>query len=142
MWHFWHKAFTAREEFPAQYDNDDGRPQGISAIELAAFCWSASDRLMVFDLRENSQIEEYPHAIPGALLTTHVNIATLIPWIPPKTIVVLYAAEDVPLRFAHLSAPPAEIKLYMLRGGLRSWWQSGLPLEDVALSDRKPLGLG
>jgi rhodanese-related sulfurtransferase len=142
MWHFLNKAFKAREKVAESCGNDEGEPQGISAMELAAFCWCAPDRLIVFDLREISEVEEYPHAIPGALLTTHVEISMLIPWVPPNTIVVLYAATDVPRRFAHLRVPEDEIKLYALRGGLRSWWQAGLPLEDFAENDRKPLGLG
>jgi rhodanese-related sulfurtransferase len=141
MWRFLNKAFKAQEEFAASPGNDEGGLQGISAMELAAFCWCASDRLIVFDLREISEVEEYPHAIPGALLTTHVDLTMLIPWIPPNTIVVLYGATDVPRRFARLRAPADEIKLYALRGGLRSWWQAGLPLEDFAVNDRKPLGL-
>lgn len=47
MWRSLRDVFKTRQEVPAQIRADAFGLQKISANELAAFCWCASDRLMM-----------------------------------------------------------------------------------------------
>ncbi len=109
----------------------------MSAAELASFLARAPDSLMVFDLRDYNEIESYPCAIRGALLTFNVNLDALVPWIPPETIVVLYGAADIPPRQALFHLLSKGRRFVVLEGGLRSWQEAGLPLEQLLLADRR-----
>jgi rhodanese-related sulfurtransferase len=94
---------------------------------------------MIFDLRESTEIEGHPYAIPGALLTINVDFDVLIPWIPPGTVVILYATTGMPTRYACIHLLSRELRFYVLEGGLRSWWEAGLPLEQLVLGDWRAL---
>jgi rhodanese-related sulfurtransferase len=111
----------------------------ISAVELASLRLRAPDQLMIFDLRESGEIEEHSYTIPGALLTINVNFEALVPWIPPDTFVVLYATAEIPVRYAGIPLLSRELRFCSLEGGLRSWREAGLPLEQLILSDRRPV---
>lgn len=116
-----------------------GRISQICVAELASLRLRASDQLMIFDLRESGEIEQQSYTIPGALLTINVNFETLVPWIPPDTFVVLYATAEMPVRYAGIHLLSRELHFCSLEGGLRSWREAGLPLEQLILSDRRPV---
>jgi hypothetical protein len=109
----------------------------ISAANLASIFGRAPDSLIIFDLCESAEINAYPSTIPGALFTTNVSLGALVPWIPPKTIVVVYATADIPDRYALVHFLSKEMKLYALEGGLLSWQKADSPMEQLTLSDRK-----
>ena len=92
---------------------------------------------------ENNLQQPWPaeslNTIPGALLTANVNFEELVPWIPPDTFVVLYATAEMPVRYAGIPLLSRELRFCSLEGGLRSWREAGLPLEQLILSDRKPV---
>jgi rhodanese-related sulfurtransferase len=137
MWSFLRNLLRSHDEGRSEADRASAATAKISSVQLASLFWCAPHKLMVFDLRTLAEVEQCPQTIPGALLTTHVDISALIRWIPPETVVVLYAADDVPHRFAQLAVPLGEPRVRLLDGGLRSWWQEGLPMETVTLHEKQ-----
>ena len=111
----------------------------ISALELASFAIRDPDALIDFDLRDYSEVEAYPYAIRGALLTFNVNLDALVPLIPPETIVILYGAVDIPARYAFLHLLSKKLSFRATEGGLQSWRAAGLPIEHLKLDDRRPV---
>jgi rhodanese-related sulfurtransferase len=143
MWKFLQRFRRDRAE-NANHGNDcESRTiRLISVAELASFFTRAPDSLIVFDLRDYNEIEAYPSAIRGALLTCNVNLDALVPWIPPETIVVLYGAADIPPRQALFHLVSKGLRFVALEGGLRSWQEAGLPMEQLLLADRRPVDKG
>jgi rhodanese-related sulfurtransferase len=139
MWKFLQRFRRDRAENANQENDCESRTISlISAAELASCLMRAPDSLIVFDLRDYSEIESYPCAIRGALLTFNVNLNALVPWIPAETIVVLYGAADIPPhQTLHLLSKG--LRFVALEGGLRSWQVAGLPLEHLLLADRRPV---
>lgn len=112
---------------------DEPIPQ-ISPEDLSSMFVDCPNKPIMFDLRTRKEVDLYPYVIPGALLTTNVSVSTLLPSIPPRSTVVLYAAEQTPnnCSLARWQAPDS--RFYMLKGGLRAWWEAHLPLESVQCS--------
>ncbi len=103
----------------------------ISARDLSSLLLSVPEKLIIFDLREQNEIDLYPYIIPGALLTTKVSVASLMPWAPPHSMVVVYATDQPP---KDSSLPPLltfDSKFHVLDGGLYAWWEARLPLESI-----------
>ncbi len=109
----------------------------INAISLASLSDSASESLILFDLRDLPEIERNSYSIPGALLTTNINLRAMIRWIPRDSTVVLFAEETIPPQDSRLRLPAKKLKMFALERGLKSWREAGLPLEPVALGDRR-----
>jgi rhodanese-related sulfurtransferase len=109
----------------------------IDPKSLASLSDRSGANLLLFDLREMEEIEKFSFSIPGALLTTNVNFATLFRWIPPASTVAVFASETIQPHDTRLRLQPKKLSLYSLDGGLRSWCKAGLPVEPVALSDRR-----
>jgi hypothetical protein len=105
----------------------------ISAADLAVLLKPLSSKLMILDLRRRDEVEDYPHIIPGALLTAKTDVPSLIGWLPPRTWVVLYATDDIPRRFSNLHRLRNDLNFYALSGGLRAWWRDDLEMESVDL---------
>jgi rhodanese-related sulfurtransferase len=137
MWKLLRTFCKSRDGSVTQRNRSELGIAQISAVELASLFVQAPDNVMIFDLREPNEVEEHPYGIPGALLTTNVNLQALISWIPPKTAVVLYATADIPPRYALLHLLSTKLRFYALEGGLRSWRKTGLPMEPFVLSDRR-----
>jgi hypothetical protein len=103
----------------------------IMAADLSVLLEHLCDRLIVLDLRRRDELEEYPYIIPGALLTTEVELPALIGWLPPRTWVVLYAMDDIPKRCSRLHLLRDDLSFYVLSGGLRAWWSADLAMDSV-----------
>lgn len=115
----------------------DALAHPIDAASLASLSDRSGANLILFDLRELQEIEQFSYSIPGALLTTNVSFRTLIRWVPAASTVAVFASESIPPYDARLRLPPRNMTLCALDGGLRSWCKAGLPVEPVTLSDRK-----
>ncbi|GEM_PF-4621873 len=137
MWSFLRNLLRSHDRDCSGADAASAVTARISPVELASLFWCAPHKLMVFDLRTLAEVEQCPQTIPGALLTTRVDMGAMIRWIPPEAVVVLCAAEDVPRQFAQLALPLAEPRVLLLDGGLRSWRQAGLPMETVNLHEKQ-----
>lgn len=135
MWKLLRMFCKAKDGDATQQDPGESCIPQIGVVELASLRLRAPDQLMIFDLRESGEMEEHPYAIPGALLTTNVNLHALAPWIPPETVVVLYATSDLPAQFSSLHCPSRNLRFLALEGGLRSWREAGLQLEHLVLGD-------
>jgi len=109
----------------------------ISAVSLASLSDRAGESLILFDLRELHEIERSGYSIPGALLTIHIDLRAMMRWVPRDSTVVLFAEDTIPQHDSRLRLPAKNLKMFALDGGLQSWCGAGLPLEPVALSDRK-----
>jgi rhodanese-related sulfurtransferase len=86
---------------------------------------------VVLDLRPRDEVEQYPYIIPGALLTTEVDLAKLVGWLPPRTWLVLYATDRIPQTCSHLRLLRDDLSFYVLTGGLRAWWDANLEMDSV-----------
>jgi len=117
--------------FQRQHPSMQGSIAQISPAGLSSILVNCPDKLIIFDLREYNEIELYPYIIPGALLTTNVSLPTLMPSIPLRSAVVLYAADQTPKNYSLLRLRALGSKFYVLNGGLRAWWEAHLPLESV-----------
>jgi hypothetical protein len=103
----------------------------IRAADLSVLLERLCSRLIVLDLRRRDEVEEYPYIIPGALLTTEVDLPTLIGWVPPQTWVVLYAMDTIPKSHYGLHLLREDLSFYVLSGGLRAWWTADLAMDSV-----------
>lgn len=105
----------------------------ISALDLSVLLKRLCSRLIVFDLRRRDEVEQYPYIIPGALLTTNVELPALIlsGWLPPSTPLVLYATERIPQSCSRLHLLRNDLSFNVLTGGLRAWWDANLEMASV-----------
>jgi hypothetical protein len=103
----------------------------ISAADLSDLLKPLCSRLIVLDLRRRDEVEEYPHIIPGALLTTEVDLPTLIGCVPPQTWVVLYATDTISESHSRLHLLREDLSFHVLSGGLRAWWSADLTMDAV-----------
>lgn len=99
--------------------------------QLLAFYAQSPEALIIFDLRHSAEVERFPFVIPGALLTTRVNLLDLVDWIPPGAIVVLYGAERNSAYSNLVYRLPQDAHFHLLEGGVKSWQHARLPMEPV-----------
>ncbi|MGH9738123.1 MAG: rhodanese-like domain-containing protein [Candidatus Acidiferrales bacterium] len=115
----------------------ESRVDVINAASLARLSDQPGEGLILLDLRGVHEIEKHTYSIPGALLTINVELATLVRWIPPNSTVVMFADETIAAHDGRLRVAGRKLKVYSLEGGLQAWCESGLPIEPVALHDRR-----
>lgn len=139
MWKLLQALRGSRDRNATQGSRPNSRVSQIGAVELACLLVDAPGNVILFDLREFSEIEAYPYTVGGALLTFNVNVDALVPWIPAGAVVILYATGNIPPRHACLHLLSETSSFYALKGGLRSWRKAGLALEDIVLGDRRSL---
>src|SRR6202047_164425 len=68
----------------------------ISAADLLVALEPLCSNPIILDLRGQDEVENYQYIIPGALLTTKVDVPALIGWLPPPNWVVLCATDKIP----------------------------------------------
>jgi rhodanese-related sulfurtransferase len=108
----------------------------LSPADLYSQLAGRPEKPIIIDIRERREIEAFPYIIPGALVSANVSFSVMIPWIPPRSTVVLYASDNIP---DHCNAPSVITLVsrgYVLDGGLRAWHEAGLPLESVTKYQR------
>ena len=105
----------------------------ISPADLSALLGPLFSKLIILDLRRQDEVDHYPYIIPGALLTTKVDVPVLITWLPLRSWVVLYATDDVPRSYSRLHLLRNDLSFYVLSAGLRGWWSAGFAMETVSL---------
>ena len=105
----------------------------ISPADLSALLGPLFSKLIILDLRRQDEVDHYPYIIPGALLTTKVDVPVLITWLPLRSWVVLYATDDVPRSYSRLHLLRNDLSFYVLSAGLRAWWRAGFAMETVSL---------
>jgi hypothetical protein len=105
----------------------------ISAEHLSVFMEPLCSKLIILDLRRRDEVEQYPRIIPGALLTAGMDVPALIDWLPPQTLLVLYATDRIPRSCSRLHLLRNDLSFYVLSGGLRAWWRADLAMETVDL---------
>ena len=89
----------------------------ISAADLSALLKPLCSKLIILDLRRQDEVEHYPYIIPGALLTTKVDVPALITWLPLRSWVVLYATDDMPRSYSRLHLLRNDLSFYVLSAG-------------------------
>ena len=105
----------------------------ISAADLLVALEPFCSNPIILDLRGQDDVECYPYIIPGALLTTKVDVPALITWLPPRNWVVLYATDNIPRSCSRLHLLRNDLSFYVLSAGLRAWWRAGFAMETVDL---------
>lgn len=103
----------------------------LSAESLSGLPEPLAGKLVILDLRGRDEVEQYPYIIPGGLLTTKIDPPTLIGWAPPQSWVVLYAMDRIPQSCSRLHLLRNDLSFYVLTGGLRAWWATGLEMDSV-----------
>lgn len=134
MWHVFQAFRRHKVAKVAAPDRIESGPiTEINPRELVLLLIHIPHRVIIFDLRQSGEVERHPFTVPDALLTTNVDLFELMPWIPPETIAVFYAAEHIPRDYVLPVARSNESNTYVLKGGLRSWCESGFPVERASL---------
>jgi len=105
----------------------------ISAADLLVALEPFASNPIILDLRGQDEVEHYPYTIPGALLTTKVDVPALIGWLPPRNWVVLCATDNIPRSYSRLHLLRDDLSFCVLSGGLRAWWSAGFTMETVDL---------
>ena len=105
----------------------------IDAADLLVAQEPLCSNPIILDLRGQDEVEHYPYIIPGALLTTKVDVPALIGWLPPRTWVVLCATDNIPRSYSRLHLLRDDLSFCVLSGGLRAWWSAGFAMEMVDL---------
>ena len=105
----------------------------ISAADLLVALEPLCSNPIILDLRGQDEVEHYPYIIPGALLTTKVDVPALIGWLPPRNWVVLCATDSIPRSYSRLHLLRDDLSFCVLSGGLRAWWSAGFAMETVDL---------
>ena len=113
----------------------NGQIVQIDATELSALMAHFPERLIVFDLRDSCELKRFPYVIPDALLTADVNLFASISWIPPGTIIVLYAEGEIRRDDPLLDLIASQTSVFVLRGGLQSWLDARLPASQISQRD-------
>lgn len=122
------QAFLGHSE--AQRPASSSNATVIGNEQLLAIYGQSQERLILFDLRHDAELEKFPFIIPGALLTTRVSVLDLADWIPPQAIVVLYGADDISAHSDLIERLPQDAHFYLLEGGVKGWQRARLPMED------------
>lgn len=115
----------------------ESRVDPINPTSLACLSDYLGEGLILLDLRGVHEIEKRTYSIPGALLTINVDLAALVRWIPPNSTVVMFAADTIAAHDGRCRVFGRGLKVYSLEGGLQAWCKAGLPVEPVALHDRR-----
>jgi hypothetical protein len=105
----------------------------IRAADLSVLLKSLGSKVVILDLRQRDELEVYRYIIPGALLTTGMDLPALISWLPPQTWVVLYATDRIPRSCSRLHLLRNDLSFFVLSGGLRAWWAADLAMEPMSL---------
>jgi hypothetical protein len=105
----------------------------ISAADLSVVLQPLCSKHIILDLRRQDEVEHYPYIIPGALLTTKVDVPAVITWLPLRSWVVLYATDNIPRSYSRLHLLRNDLSFYVLCAGLRAWWRAGFAMETVDL---------
>jgi hypothetical protein len=108
-----------------------GRMVEISAEHLSVLMEPLCSKLIILDLRGEDEVLLYPYIIPGALLTTKVDVSVLIGWLPPQSWVVLYATDKIRRGYSRLHRLRNDLSFCVLSDGLRAWWNAGFAMETV-----------
>ena len=89
------------------------------------------DRLIILDLRSSSQLDDYPFAICEALQTADLDWEALLHSVPPHNVVILYGSNDESVAHKRIASLPEGLDVRILRGGLREWCKTGLPVNPL-----------
>lgn len=109
------------------------RVDSINVTEFLQLLESVPDKILIFDVRDRSEIKAYPRIIPQALLATDLSLPALMPWLPPEMWVVLYAENSISRNYETLPTLRPDARFRALEGGLRAWWEARLETEPANL---------
>lgn len=114
------------------------RMDSINVTEFLQLLESVPDKIIIFDVRDRSEINAYPRMIPQALLATDLSLSALMPWLPPEMWVVLYGENSVSENsisrdYETLRTLRPDARFRALKGGLRAWWEAQLETEPANL---------
>ena len=103
----------------------------ISPVDLFYLLPNLIDRLIILDLRSSSQLDDYPFAICEALQTADLDWEALLHSVPPHNVVILYGSNDESVAHKRIASLPEGLDVRILRGGLREWCETGLPVNPL-----------
>jgi ABC-type xylose transport system substrate-binding protein len=72
-----------------------------------------------------------PFTICDSLQVGELDWEALLYSVPPKNIVILYGSNEDSVAQMTISLVPEGIELWMLRGGLQEWCETGLPVDHL-----------
>lgn len=99
----------------------------ISPVDLFHLLRTQTDRPILFDLRNRHELNCFPFTICDSLQVGELDWETLLNAVPSQNVVILYGADDESAAGMTLSSLPEGCEVWMLRGGLEEWCETGLP---------------
>lgn len=88
-------------------------------------------RPILFDLRSRHELDCFPFTICDSLQVADLDWEALLYSVPPRNVVILYGSNDKSVARMTISALPAGCEVWMLRGGLQEWCETGLPVNGL-----------
>jgi hypothetical protein len=103
----------------------------ISPVDLFHLLRTRTDRPILFDLRNRHELDCVPFTICDSLQVGDLDWEDLLYSVPPKNIVILYGSNEDSVAQMTISSVPEGSELWMLRGGLQGWCETGLPVDHL-----------
>jgi hypothetical protein len=103
----------------------------ISPVDLLHLLRTRTDRPILFDLRNRHELDCFPFTICDSLQVADLDWDALLDSVPSRNTVILYGASDESVAHTTISALPTGCEVWMLRGGLQEWCETGLPVDRL-----------
>ena len=88
-------------------------------------------RPILFDLRSRHELDSFPFTICDSLQVADLDWQALLSSVPSQNVVILYGATDESVAHMTISSLPEGCEVWMLRGGLREWCETGFPVNGL-----------
>lgn len=106
-----------------------------SPVELSGLLQTRTHRPILFDLRNRHELECFPFTICDALQVGDLDWGALLDSVPSENVVILFGTDNQSVAHLKIFSIPEGCEVWMLRGGLQEWYETGLPLN--ALHDQQ-----
>lgn len=103
----------------------------ISPVDLSHSLRTRTDRPILFDVRNRHELDCFPFTICDALQVGALDWEALLNAVPSQNIVVLYGANGESVADMTIASLPENCEVWMLRGGLEEWCETGLPVNGL-----------
>jgi hypothetical protein len=103
----------------------------ISPVELSHLLRTRTDRPILFDLRNRGELDCFPFTICDSLQVADLDWEDLLYAVPSQNVVVLFSTNDESVTHMTIPSLPGSCEVWMLRGGLQEWCETGLPVNGL-----------
>jgi hypothetical protein len=103
----------------------------ISPVDLSHLLRTRADKPILFDLRNRHELDCFPFTICDSLQVAELGWEDLLYFVPSQNVVILYGANDESVEHMTIPSLPGDFEVWMLRGGLQEWCETGLPVNGL-----------